>query len=159
MKCCCCKHLFINEVTDLYSSLGGSDCIKANAKSCGECIQAGPNCGWCKKTVSVAKIFLWFGFFPWFQTLVNTLPVWTGLFSLIVVSSSSSIRYLFVLRKIKYYDFSDLSINVFRNVFTSPFINPKCIQTLYRLSDSYLKLLQCGLCLSMLNCILPVTLE
>uniref|UniRef100_A0A8D0GEG9 Integrin beta n=1 Tax=Sphenodon punctatus TaxID=8508 RepID=A0A8D0GEG9_SPHPU len=26
---------------------GGSDCIKANAKSCGECIQAGPNCGWC----------------------------------------------------------------------------------------------------------------
>uniref|UniRef100_A0A8C9FR87 Integrin beta n=1 Tax=Pavo cristatus TaxID=9049 RepID=A0A8C9FR87_PAVCR len=29
---------------------GGSDCIKANAKSCGECIQAGPNCGWCKKT-------------------------------------------------------------------------------------------------------------
>ncbi|XP_030054948.1 integrin beta-1 isoform X1 [Microcaecilia unicolor] len=28
---------------------GGSECLKANAKSCGECIQAGPNCGWCTK--------------------------------------------------------------------------------------------------------------
>uniref|UniRef100_A0A670J515 Integrin beta n=1 Tax=Podarcis muralis TaxID=64176 RepID=A0A670J515_PODMU len=27
---------------------GGSNCIKANAKSCADCIQAGPNCGWCK---------------------------------------------------------------------------------------------------------------
>ncbi|XP_041102893.1 integrin beta-1-like isoform X2 [Polyodon spathula] len=25
----------------------GNDCIKANAKSCGECIQVGANCGWC----------------------------------------------------------------------------------------------------------------
>ncbi|XP_067863666.1 integrin beta-1-like isoform X2 [Heptranchias perlo] len=24
-----------------------SECLKANAKSCGECIQAGKNCGWC----------------------------------------------------------------------------------------------------------------
>ncbi|XP_024070209.3 integrin beta-1 isoform X1 [Terrapene carolina triunguis] len=31
-----------------FAQPGGSDCIKANAKSCGECIQAGPNCGWCK---------------------------------------------------------------------------------------------------------------
>lgn len=44
------------------SLVGGSDCIKANAKSCGECIQAGPNCGWCKKTVSVAKFLVWFVF-------------------------------------------------------------------------------------------------
>ncbi|XP_056375441.1 integrin beta-1 isoform X2 [Hyla sarda] len=28
---------------------GGTECLKANAKSCGECIQAGPNCGWCTK--------------------------------------------------------------------------------------------------------------
>ncbi|KAG9476468.1 hypothetical protein GDO78_003164, partial [Eleutherodactylus coqui] len=28
---------------------GGTECLKANAKSCGECIQAGPNCGWCIK--------------------------------------------------------------------------------------------------------------
>ncbi|CAI9609880.1 unnamed protein product, partial [Staurois parvus] len=27
----------------------GTECLKANAKSCGECIQAGPNCGWCTK--------------------------------------------------------------------------------------------------------------
>ncbi|PIO30826.1 hypothetical protein AB205_0096720 [Aquarana catesbeiana] len=27
----------------------GTECLKANARSCGECIQAGPNCGWCKK--------------------------------------------------------------------------------------------------------------
>ncbi|XP_027306336.1 integrin beta-1 isoform X1 [Anas acuta] len=33
-----------------FGQQAGSDCIKANAKSCGECIQAGPNCGWCKKT-------------------------------------------------------------------------------------------------------------
>uniref|UniRef100_UPI00398E66E5 integrin beta-1-like n=1 Tax=Pristiophorus japonicus TaxID=55135 RepID=UPI00398E66E5 len=26
-----------------------SECLKANAKSCGECIQAGKNCGWCTK--------------------------------------------------------------------------------------------------------------
>ena len=62
-------------MTNFCSLLGGSDCIKANAKSCGECIQAGPNCGWCKKTVSVAKFFLWFVCFPWFQILVNTLNV------------------------------------------------------------------------------------
>ncbi|KAM8967513.1 integrin beta-1 isoform 2-T2 [Pelodytes ibericus] len=28
---------------------GGTECLKANAKSCGECIQAGPNCGWCSE--------------------------------------------------------------------------------------------------------------
>lgn len=32
-------------------------CLKANAKSCGECIQAGPNCGWCTNSVSkVAQV-------------------------------------------------------------------------------------------------------
>ena len=32
-------------------------CLKANAKSCGECIQAGPNCGWCTNSVSkVARV-------------------------------------------------------------------------------------------------------
>ncbi|XP_043922124.1 integrin beta-1 [Protopterus annectens] len=25
----------------------GNECLAASAKSCGECIQAGPNCGWC----------------------------------------------------------------------------------------------------------------
>ncbi|KAI1901375.1 hypothetical protein AGOR_G00033750 [Albula goreensis] len=29
----------------------GSDCIKANAKSCGECIQVGEKCGWCTDPV------------------------------------------------------------------------------------------------------------
>ncbi|XP_073485978.1 integrin beta-1-A [Aquarana catesbeiana] len=35
----------------LYSNAqqSGTECLKANAKSCGECIQAGPNCGWCTK--------------------------------------------------------------------------------------------------------------
>lgn len=33
-------------------------CLKANAKSCGECIQAGPNCGWCTNSVSmIAQVF------------------------------------------------------------------------------------------------------
>ncbi|XP_063308689.1 integrin beta-1 isoform X2 [Pelobates fuscus] len=29
------------------SQQGGTECLKANVKSCGECIQVGPNCGWC----------------------------------------------------------------------------------------------------------------
>ncbi|XP_077347210.1 integrin beta-1-A-like [Lithobates pipiens] len=35
----------------LYSNAqpSGTECLKANAKSCGECIQVGPNCGWCSK--------------------------------------------------------------------------------------------------------------
>ncbi|XP_044280590.1 integrin beta-1 isoform X1 [Varanus komodoensis] len=30
-----------------FTQQGGNNCIKANAKSCADCIQAGPNCGWC----------------------------------------------------------------------------------------------------------------
>lgn len=41
--------------------LDENKCLKANAKSCGECIQAGPNCGWC--TNSVSKIALPFHLF------------------------------------------------------------------------------------------------
>uniref|UniRef100_A0A8B9M801 Integrin beta N-terminal domain-containing protein n=1 Tax=Accipiter nisus TaxID=211598 RepID=A0A8B9M801_9AVES len=48
----------IPHMTGLCSLLGGSDCIKANAKSCGECIQAGPNCGWCKKTVNMESVWV-----------------------------------------------------------------------------------------------------
>ena len=33
----------------------GSDCIKANAQSCGECIQVAEKCGWCTDTVSCLK--------------------------------------------------------------------------------------------------------
>ncbi|XP_058879249.1 integrin beta-1-like isoform X1 [Acipenser ruthenus] len=36
-----CLLCYINAQQD------GNDCIKANAKSCGECIQVGANCGWC----------------------------------------------------------------------------------------------------------------
>ncbi|XP_040208567.1 integrin beta-1-A-like [Rana temporaria] len=38
-------------VSFLYSNAqqSGTECLQANAKSCGECIQAGPNCGWCTK--------------------------------------------------------------------------------------------------------------
>lgn len=32
-------------------------CLKANAKSCGDCIQAGPNCGWCTNTVRFLILF------------------------------------------------------------------------------------------------------
>ncbi|XP_060104141.1 integrin beta-1 isoform X1 [Heteronotia binoei] len=32
----------------VFTQQGGSNCIKVNAKSCADCIQAGPNCGWCK---------------------------------------------------------------------------------------------------------------
>lgn len=28
-----------------------NECIKANAKSCGECIQVGAKCGWCMDPV------------------------------------------------------------------------------------------------------------
>ncbi|XP_026565768.1 integrin beta-1 [Pseudonaja textilis] len=31
-----------------FAQQSGSICINANAKSCADCIQAGPNCGWCK---------------------------------------------------------------------------------------------------------------
>ena len=30
----------------------GSDCLKANAQSCGDCIQVAENCGWCTDEVS-----------------------------------------------------------------------------------------------------------
>uniref|UniRef100_H2ZUX0 Integrin beta n=1 Tax=Latimeria chalumnae TaxID=7897 RepID=H2ZUX0_LATCH len=33
----------------VFAQQDGSECLKANAKSCGECIQAGPSCGWCTK--------------------------------------------------------------------------------------------------------------
>ncbi|XP_069504157.1 integrin beta-1 isoform X1 [Ambystoma mexicanum] len=39
--------LFVCSIWNGFAQQGGSECLKANAKSCGECIQAGPNCGWC----------------------------------------------------------------------------------------------------------------
>ncbi|XP_073485974.1 integrin beta-1-A-like isoform X2 [Aquarana catesbeiana] len=35
----------------LYSNAqqSGKECLQAKARSCGECIEAGPNCGWCTK--------------------------------------------------------------------------------------------------------------
>lgn len=44
--------LFLAE-KNLVSSLSeGSICIKANAQSCGECIQVAETCGWCTDEVS-----------------------------------------------------------------------------------------------------------
>ncbi|XP_072268760.1 integrin beta-1 isoform X2 [Pyxicephalus adspersus] len=40
---CLCSLLYSN------AQQSSTECLKANAKSCGECIQAGPNCGWCTK--------------------------------------------------------------------------------------------------------------
>ncbi|XP_018418754.1 PREDICTED: integrin beta-1 [Nanorana parkeri] len=40
---CLCSFLYCS------AQQSGTECLKANAKSCGECIQAGPNCGWCTK--------------------------------------------------------------------------------------------------------------
>ncbi|KAM5235739.1 integrin beta-1 isoform 1-T1 [Ctenodactylus gundi] len=37
----------ISSVCCVFSQTDKNRCLKANAKSCGECIQAGPNCGWC----------------------------------------------------------------------------------------------------------------
>lgn len=37
-------------------SAEGNECIKANAESCGDCIQVGAKCGWCTDTVSSAHI-------------------------------------------------------------------------------------------------------
>lgn len=34
----------------------GNECISANAKYCGECIQAGAKCGWCKDPVRESKL-------------------------------------------------------------------------------------------------------
>lgn len=34
----------------------GNECINANAKYCGECIQAGAKCGWCKDPVRESKL-------------------------------------------------------------------------------------------------------
>ncbi len=34
----------------------GNECINANAKYCGECIQAGAKCGWCKDPVCESKL-------------------------------------------------------------------------------------------------------
>ncbi|KAM4705454.1 integrin beta-1 isoform 2-T2 [Rhinophrynus dorsalis] len=41
--------LFICSLLCTNAQQGGTECLKANAKSCGECIQAGPKCGWCTK--------------------------------------------------------------------------------------------------------------
>lgn len=35
--------------------LEGNECISANAKHCGECIQAGAKCGWCEQEVRELK--------------------------------------------------------------------------------------------------------
>ncbi|KAL0627329.1 LOW QUALITY PROTEIN: Integrin beta-1 [Plecturocebus cupreus] len=37
----------ISSVCCVFGQTDENRCLKANAKSCGECIQAGPNCGWC----------------------------------------------------------------------------------------------------------------
>ncbi|XP_023597744.1 integrin beta-1 [Trichechus manatus latirostris] len=37
----------ISSVCYVFGQTDENRCLKANAKSCGECIQAGPNCGWC----------------------------------------------------------------------------------------------------------------
>uniref|UniRef100_A0A8D2DSG8 Integrin beta n=1 Tax=Sciurus vulgaris TaxID=55149 RepID=A0A8D2DSG8_SCIVU len=37
----------ISSVCYVFGQTDKNRCLKANAKSCGECIQAGPNCGWC----------------------------------------------------------------------------------------------------------------
>nr|QBF54091.1 integrin beta 1/meGFP fusion protein [Cloning vector PBQP-IntB1-EGFP2x] len=37
----------ISSVCCVFAQTDENRCLKANAKSCGECIQAGPNCGWC----------------------------------------------------------------------------------------------------------------
>ncbi|KAG8009333.1 Integrin beta-1 [Nibea albiflora] len=34
----------------------GNECINANARYCGECIQAGAKCGWCKDPVCELKL-------------------------------------------------------------------------------------------------------
>ncbi|KAJ8278050.1 hypothetical protein GJAV_G00083280 [Gymnothorax javanicus] len=45
------KVLFIASLSGIiccsYAQQEGNDCIKANAKFCGECIQVGEKCGWC----------------------------------------------------------------------------------------------------------------
>lgn len=40
----------------LLCSAEGNECIKANALSCGECIQVGAKCGWCTDTVSSVQM-------------------------------------------------------------------------------------------------------
>uniref|UniRef100_A0A2K6ELV9 Integrin beta n=1 Tax=Propithecus coquereli TaxID=379532 RepID=A0A2K6ELV9_PROCO len=37
----------ISSICYVFGQTDENRCLKANAKSCGECIQAGPNCGWC----------------------------------------------------------------------------------------------------------------
>ncbi|CAD7691041.1 integrin beta-1 isoform 1-T2 [Lycaon pictus] len=37
----------IGSICCVFGQADENRCLKANAKSCGECIQAGPNCGWC----------------------------------------------------------------------------------------------------------------
>lgn len=46
-----------NSSTLLLFSAEGNECIKANAESCGDCIQVGAKCGWCTDTVSTAHMF------------------------------------------------------------------------------------------------------
>ncbi|KAK7816136.1 hypothetical protein U0070_023619 [Myodes glareolus] len=41
---------FISLICSVFGQTDKNRCLKANAKSCGECIQAGPNCGWCTNT-------------------------------------------------------------------------------------------------------------
>lgn len=40
----------------LFCSAEGNECIKANALSCGECIQVGAKCGWCTDPVSSVQM-------------------------------------------------------------------------------------------------------
>uniref|UniRef100_A0A8C5MHH6 Integrin beta n=1 Tax=Leptobrachium leishanense TaxID=445787 RepID=A0A8C5MHH6_9ANUR len=39
--------LIITSFLCVNTQQAGTECLKANVKSCGECIQVGPNCGWC----------------------------------------------------------------------------------------------------------------
>uniref|UniRef100_A0A7I2V2T4 Integrin subunit beta 1 n=1 Tax=Homo sapiens TaxID=9606 RepID=A0A7I2V2T4_HUMAN len=43
----------ISSVCCVFAQTDENRCLKANAKSCGECIQAGPNCGWCTNSVNI----------------------------------------------------------------------------------------------------------
>lgn len=55
------KHVFFLS----FFPVEGSVCIKANAQSCGECIQVSESCGWCSDIVSwitesFSKLFFFF---------------------------------------------------------------------------------------------------
>ncbi|XP_055521127.1 integrin beta-1-B-like [Leucoraja erinacea] len=50
LKCILCTVLICCGCWQGLAQSDTSECLKANAKSCGECIQAGKNCGWCTKS-------------------------------------------------------------------------------------------------------------